>query len=581
MTMKIVFYPRKPDESGTALALTMIMTGIALAILASAMSWSAHTTQMTHRSIQYTRSVAAAEAGTEKVLSQMTRDYLFGGEKLVSDNLSTYRTLVPTSTDSSYWTGWEFNNAGGSVGQTSVQRSSVNLYSALNSTFASLRGFITTYTVVAHARESSAPQDVVGGVLQEIKLTRIPIFQFAMYSSGKMEISCGQPFKITGKVHANDTLYVEPASDLTFQSDVSAVGSILFARDPLDTRGAVSGTVVYQQRKDARVGAMSLPIGTNNSPESIREIIQPPPSGEDATSTLGRMRYYNQTDMILAVSDSGVTATSGYFNSFTTPIPSSELAAVVTTTNQFADAREGKTVKPIDINIGALAAWSLTNTSLRGALGSKDVSSIYVLDRRTTLAGTQLGAVRVVNGERLPARGLTVVTARPLYVLGHYNQTNSANLATSNTITTLPASIVADAVTILSPNWVDTNSTASVSSRKAKPTTVNAAILTGVVETTLGKYSGGMENFPRFLESWGAANPLTYNGSMVKMFPSLYATNAWGKSDVYDPPKRDWAYDLNFNDAEKLPPLTPSLMYVFRGQWATVAPDKNVATASP
>ncbi len=578
--MKTASHPQKPDESGSALALTMIMTGIALAILASAMSWSAHTTRMTHRSIQYTRSVAAAEAGTEKVLSQITRDYLFGGERLVSDNLSSYRTLVPTSTDSSYWSGWEFNNAGGDVSRTFVERSSVNLYSSLNSTFASLRGFVTTYTVVAHARESSAPQDVVGGVFQEIKLTRIPIFQFAMYSSGKMEISCGQPFKITGKVHANDMLYVEPSSDLTFQSDVSAVGSILFARDPLDTRGAVGGTVVYQQRKDAHVGAMSLPIGTNNTPEAIREIIQPPPSGEDPTSTLGRMRYYNQTDMIMTVSDSGVTATSGYFNGFTTPIPSGELAAVVTTTNSFRDAREDKTVKPIDLNIGALAAWSLTNTSMRDALGSKDLSSVYVVDRRT-LAGTQLGAVRLVDGQQLPARGLTVVTARPLYVLGHYNQTNSAYLGRTNTTTTLPASIVADAVTILSPNWVDTNSTASVSSRKAKPTTVNAAILTGVVETTLGKYSGGMENFPRFLESWGSANAFTYNGSMVKMFPSLYATNAWGKSDVYDPPKRDWAYDLNFNDAEKLPPLTPSLMYVFRGQWATVAEDKNVAATNP
>jgi hypothetical protein len=123
------------------------------------------------------------------------------------------------------------------------------------------------------------------------------------------------------------------------------------------------------------------------------------------------MRYYNQADMILTVSATGVTATSGKFNDFTTLISSNELAAVVTTTNQFTDAREGKIVRPIDINIGALTAWSLTNTSLRAALGSKDVSSVYVVDSRT-LAGTQLGAVRVVNGEQLPARGLTVATGR-------------------------------------------------------------------------------------------------------------------------------------------------------------------------
>jgi hypothetical protein len=208
------------------------------------------------------------------------------------------------------------------------------------------------------------------------------------------------------------------------------------------------------------------------------------------------------------------------------------------------------------------------------------VSSVYVVDRRT-LPGTSLAAVRVVNGRDLPADGLTVATARPLYVLGHYNQANSANLGSTNTSTARPASLVADAVTILSANWTDAKSTLAVASRTAAPTTVNAAILTGVVETTLGKYSGGMENFPRFLETWGAANIFTYNGSMIKMFPSFYATNVWGKTDVYDPPKRNWAYDVNFNDVVRLPPLTPSLQRVFRNRWATVAPDKNMAAAVP
>jgi len=578
--MKTSFPPQTPAESGSALALTMIMTVIALAILGAAMSWSANTTQLTHRSVQYTRSVAAAEAATEKVLSRMQQDYLSGGDLLVRDNVASYRQLVPQSADSAFWSQWEFNDANGNTGRTFVQNAVSSSYVVLDSAYAGLRGFVSTYTVVAHARETGAPQNIVAGVLQEVKLARIPVFQFAMYSSGDMEISCGQPFKITGQVHANKTLYVEPSSDLTFQSDVTAVLDILFQREALDTRSAPSGTVVYQAKKTPHVGAMSLPIGTNNSPEAIREIIQPPPSGEDPNSTIGRLRYYNLTDMVLTVSDTGVTATSGNFNSFATLVPSNELAAVVTTTNTFRDAREGKTVRPVDINIGALTAWSQTNSNLRAALGSKDLSSVYVLDRRT-LAGTELGAVRVVNGQNLPSRGLTVATARPLYVLGHYNQTNNANLGTANTATTLPASLVADAVTILSPNWKDASSTAALSSRPAKPTTVNAAILTGVVETTLGNYSGGMENFPRFLEDWGLANPLTYNGSMVKMFPSLYATNAWGKSDVYNPPKRDWAYDLNFSDAKRLPPLTPSLMKVFRGQWATVAPGKNVASVVP
>ena len=127
----------------------------------------------------------------------------------------------------------------------------------------------------------------------------------------------------------------------------------------------------------------------------------------------------------------------------------------------------------------------------------------------------------------------------------------------------------------------DRNSTSAVDSRVAASTTVNAALLTGVVETTYGHYSGGMENFPRFLETWGLANVFTYNGSMIKLFPSLYATNYWGLGDVYSPPKRNWAFDVNLDDPTKLPPKTPSLLKVVRNQWATVVPGQNTPPPMP
>lgn len=582
--MKTLFPLSRHQHQASALVLTMVMTGVALAILASTMTWSSQNTRLTHRTIQYHRSVAAAEAATEKVLSQMARDYLIGGDKQVTDNLASYRSIVPTGSDSSYWSDWEFNDTA-TAGQTSVQIGVATNYVLVNSAYAGLRAFSTTYRVAAHARLTGSTEYVVGGVLQEIHLARIPIFQFAMYSSSDMEISCGKPFTITGRVHSNGTLYIEPDNNMTFQSDVTAVVEWVNKRHPLDTRGAPKNTFVFQVAPETPAPALTLPIGATNSPEAIRDIIHPPLSGESADSPIGRLRYYNQADMLIVVSDSGVTATSGKFNNFATPVPTNEVAAFVVVTNQFKDAREGKFVKPVDLNIGLLTEWSRTNTSIRVALGAttvgtNDVASVYVLDRRT-LPSTNLSAVRVVNGRVLPQRGLTVATARPLYVQGHYNQTNNAHLATTNTTSTRPASLVGDAITVLSEAWADTNSVKSVSSRGAAPTTVNAAFLTGVVETTLGKYSGGMENFPRFLETWDTGNPFTYNGSMVKMFPSLYATNAWGKSDVYVPPKRDWSYDVNFNNPNKLPPLTPGLLTVIRGQWATLPPDSNYASVSP
>jgi len=208
------------------------------------------------------------------------------------------------------------------------------------------------------------------------------------------------------------------------------------------------------------------------------------------------------------------------------------------------------------------------------------MNSVYVVDNRT-LPSTSLGAVRVYNGLQLPPNGLTVATGRPLYVWGDYNELDTNNLGTANTTATRPASLVADAITFLSDAWVDgSTQQGQTSVPTAANTTVNAALLTGVVPTSPGYYSGGMENFPRFLEDWSAAIN-TYNGSMIKMFPSLYATGVWGQANVYSPPSRNWAYDANFYDPTKLPPETPSLLKVISGQWATVPPGTNVAAAFP
>src|SRR5207249_4570218 len=85
---------------------------------------------------------------------------------------------------------------------------------------------------------------------------------------------------------------------------------------------------------------------------------------------------------------------------------------------------------------------------------------------------------------------------------------------------------------------------AGTSSRIAGNTTVNAAIISGIVPTAAaggdGSYSDGAENFPRFLENWSNAT-LTYYGSMVELYQSAQSTGEWGKANVYSPP-RGWDY---------------------------------------
>jgi hypothetical protein len=160
-----------------------------------------------------------------------------------------------------------------------------------------------------------------------------------------------------------------------------------------------------------------------------------------------------------------------------------------------------------------------------------------------------------------------------MYVLKNFNSQDStgSSLGTNNTLHTSPAALMADSITILSTSWDDAASLIRTSwGPPAGDTTVNAAMLEGIVESIPGgDYSGGVENFLRLLENWDHRT-LTYNGSIVVLFDSQYATNHWKQvGNYYYMPKRNWAFDLNFTNRAGLPALTPSLKTMTRKTWAT------------
>jgi hypothetical protein len=79
-----------------------------------------------------------------------------------------------------------------------------------------------------------------------------------------------------------------------------------------------------------------------------------------------------------------------------------------------------------------------------------------------------------------------------------------------------------------------------------------------------GSYSGGAENFPRFLENWSSAT-LTYYGSMVQLYQSAQSIGEWGKANVYSPPTRQWYFDTNFKT--KPPPGSLMVYSYVKGRW--------------
>jgi len=367
---------------------------------------------------------------------------------------------------------------------------------------------------------------------------------------------------------------------------------------------------------------LQLPIGENNTAAAVREIIGLPLAGDSAALT--GERYFNKAGVVLLISNTTVTvnvktlgalpaagfissnytfssysnssANASILNASNTVYQRTQLAAHVpflNLTNRFRDYREGDWVMPADINMAILKTWLVTNSAVTNKF---PVSSgtyptiMYVGDFRTV---TNLHAVRVMNGSIIPtngpshaqAQGFTLATINPIYVWGHYNTPNTAHRGTANVSATFPASLIGDAITILSDSWTDSSygNGLALGSRTATDTTVNAAIIAGAVYTTgtgVGNWSGGVHNLTRLLESW-SNRTLTLNSSLVNLYDSVKANTQFvNPGTYYNAPARNFNFNTNYLISTKLPPGTPMVPVISRFKW-TITPINTVTYNGP
>jgi hypothetical protein len=563
-------------QQGYALMLTMMFTAVSAVLLANMLRSSSNETSLTARHNAYNVAISAAEAGTEMVIARMQRDFMY---QSINADLNVYRDLSPDSVQSSWRLQFDFADGLGNANRARVESLGSKIVTNLNSEFPGLYGFVQPYEVRSLARLRNSPVQPWAAVSQQLEFASIPVFQFAIFYGIDLEINPGPVMKITGKVHSNGDIYTAPYSGLTYYDTVTAVGRIIHDRHPDDQQyGAPKVTPVYKSLRMEHVSALTLPVGPDNNPETIRQILDPPPFGEDPDSNLGKERFYNKADLIVRTTTTNVQVYAGRWNNFgyVPPDLTNGGYSFIRTTNSLNDLRETKWTILTEVDVRALTNWISSpakgaglNTLAKSTTGH-GINSLYVEDLRTH--PSKLTAVRVINGRYLPPDGLTIATRHPLYVQGDFN---APNLATTNTLNAKPAALIGDSITVLSTNWNDNNAGKSLTQRAATPTTVNAAFLGGIVKTThVGSnkyYSGGVENFPRFLEDWNN-KAFTYNGSMVVLFESRYATNFWKQpGNYYNPPIRNWAFDVNYLNPSKLPPMTPQFRKLVRGQWRVVA----------
>lgn len=211
------------------------------------------------------------------------------------------------------------------------------------------------------------------------------------------------------------------------------------------------------------------------------------------------------------------------------------LSGIVTLTEIYdarqADGSEDK-VEVVSVDVEAL--------KLNGYYPANGLMYAAHMDSGT---GTKTGGIHLFNGQELGGP-ITVVTEGAVYVEGDFNTVNKTG-----------ASVIGDAVNLLSNSWDNTKSAGSLPF--ASDTTYNLAIVTGNTVTGDSGYSGGLENLPRFHEDWSGKDA-TINGSFVNLWESKRATGAWKYgADRYTAPIRDWSYDTDFNNLANLPPFTP------------------------
>ena len=447
-----------------------------------------------------------------------------------------------------------------------------------------------TYTYLAQA-DVALP--VLGGnvtarVRRVLQKEQLSPWNWAIFYADPLEIQPGASMNVTGWVHTNANLFTGH-NLLTFQSKVTYATDWVIGFRPGDSRapgGSSPETPTapnYPSNLPPAFDVAHQPLGldaarifasTDSNPnnDSYHELIEPPVAGYD--DPLAGKRYYDQAGVrILIDASNNVTIKDQSGNTLTAAstgiagVIYSTFSSAITTNETIQDNREGASVRLATLDVGAVSA------KMRDGTLAPFNNIIYISDTSASATGgTPKRGIRLKNGAIMPDTGITVASQNPVYIQGDYNTGGSNPPSNSGTYsqpqvngyTRKPCAVVADAVNLLSNAWNDSNSFSSLSSRTASNTTFNTAIVSGIVPSANNYYSGGAENFPRFLENWSGKS-LTYYGSMVELYSSRQSIGRWGSGNVYDAPNRQWFFDANLQVFT--PPGSLPVFSYTKGRW--------------
>jgi hypothetical protein len=529
---KILFPFILANNKGSVLVIALIITVILSLIGVGAFLATNLETHVAKNEMTSKQAFQASEAVSEYAISQL--------RTLLANSLSASPTITTLSVPTI---------PGHTIPAPQVIQGTPSETSITQGTYSGLNAQVSHYTLTSKAINSNTQTGI--SIVRLLDDQLIPLFQFGVFYNKLLEIFPGANMIFNGRIHSNADIKLNTSKTLTTNLKMTSGGTI---SKPSSWHGETfSGTVnISSQESGVPQLALPLPTDSNGDPINPINLIQ-----------RGTESYKLEAKSGLKIID-GVALDK---NNVPLDLSSCSSNPIISTVS-FTDKRESKTVSATQINLGNLKMCSVAYNALNDPPAGGDPGILYV---SKTQGGSDLDAVRLTNGANLYdttalPHGLTVATDNPLYIKGDYNTTTKNGLPTDYPV---PACIAADAVTILSGSWNDANSALDLASKRiASATKVNAAIMTGNVETTnqaTGEgYSGGLENFPRFLEYW-TGKTFTYGGSMVCLWESQRATTPWAYGGQrYTAPTRDWSYNM---DPQNMPPGTPRVRNLQRIQW--------------
>lgn len=427
--------------------------------------------------------------------------------------------------------------------------------------------------------------DKQADVSMQFQSRLVPLFQFAAFYTSDLEINPGAAMTLNGRVHTNGGLYISPGANLSITGKVSAGQGIYRARK--DNLACNGGSVQFSvgtplgctgggELSPTQLAAYQGYVLSHQPQLTVPSLatLDPDPTGAS------KNELWSKADVRVVATPCGPTFCLSVqkADGTTDLVASTALAAcslpgptaAIGFSTSMYDARENKNIQMMDVNTALLM------TCIQNSGAFKDSNGTPLTMADTTGGGLALHlsfappgpgyGVRVKNAQTVGTvngivpKGLTIATNEPIYVQGDYNNPSDPSKRVS-------ASLLADSINVLSNAWSDLNKTSSTSvsnpNLKASTTTINAAFLAGIVPTAGATYSGGLENYPRLHENWSGVT-LNYSGSFANLGASRFGTAKWPGTggNFYEAATRNWSFDTNFANADKLPPLAPRFIYL-------------------